>query len=171
MNAYVLGLSESQPAEILIKLTKAGSTILRAENSAPSVVIHPFVLIAAILDRFSEEDGMFINKSSDHLKLLQQKISANEASSMGNLSIELNQLSSDLRTVQMGNVYMRSLARVILDSHCTIENHKSNVSHPLRFLVKKFKGEEVGLDERIDLEQASGTNLSTTEKPWLPLNR
>ncbi len=123
MNALILGLSQNQLSEVLLKLTKAESIVLRTENAAPSIVIHPFMLITAILDRFSEEDGMFINKSIDNLKLLQQKISDNDALSMGNLSIELNQLSSDLRAIQMGNVYMQNLARVILASRCTVKNH------------------------------------------------
>ena len=169
MNALVLGLSESQLADVLVKLANADSTVLRAENAAPSMVIHPFMLIAAILDRFFEEDGVFINKSIDQLKLLQQKISANDGLSMGNLSIELNQLSSDLRATQMGNVYMQSLTKVILDSHCTVKNHKSNVMHPLRFLVKKIKVAKIGADRDTDLESDFGADLSPAENPWLPL--
>ena len=135
MNAVVLGLSESKLGDVLIAITKAESTVVRTENTPPSIVVHPFMLITAILNRFSEEDGMFINKIIDRLRLLQHKISADEALSMGNLSIELNQLSSDLRAIQMGNVYMQSLTRAILVSPCTIK-HSNNTNCSLAALAK-----------------------------------
>lgn len=150
MNALVLGLSEAQLSDIFVKLTRAESTVLKTQNAAPSIVIHPFMLIAAILDRFSEEDGMFINKSIDNLKVLQQKISTNVALSMGNLSIELNQLSSDLRAIQMGNVYMQSLARVILASSCTVNFDNGSKNQSLRDLVE-------------------GMEYSSGKQPWSPL--
>ena len=139
MNAVLIGLSEPQLGDVLVKLTNAESTVLRVEEEVPCVVVHPFMLIAAILDCFSEEDGMFINKSIDHLKSLQQKISANEALTMGNLSIELNQLSSDLRAIQMGNVYMQSLAKEILASHYTIKDDSKKAKLPMSRLVDYLK--------------------------------
>ncbi len=172
MNAIVLGLSESQLSDVFVKLTKAESTVLRTESAAPSIVIHPFMLITAILDRFSEEDGMFINKSIDHLKLLQQKISANAALSMGNLSIELNQLSSDLRAIQMGNVYMQSLARVILNSRCTVKEYSSTTNcSPLYNLVKALKPPTADSAHHTEngAEQPLSAGLSTADNPWSPL--
>jgi hypothetical protein len=171
MNALVLGLSESQLSDVFVKLTKAESTVLKTENAAPSIVIHPFMLIAAILDRFSEEDGMFINKTIDNLKVLQQKISTNVALSMGNLSIELNQLSSDLRAIQMGNVYMQSLARVILASCCTVNNNNDSKNQSMRDLVEGMKNAEAASDQYTDdgAEQPLTTGLSSVKQPWSPL--
>lgn len=167
MNAIVLGLSDSQLSDVIVQLTKAESTVLRMENAAPSIVIHPFMLIAAILGRFSEEDGMFIN--IDHLKVLQQKISANDALSMGNLSIELNQLSSDLRATQMGNVYMQNLARVILASRCTVNNDNGSTDHSMRDLVNEIKYAEAASIQYTDngVEAPLTAGLSTVES-WSP---
>ena len=174
-NAIVLGLSESQLSDVFVKLTKANSTVLMMENAAPSIVIHPFMLIAAILDCFSEEDGMFINKSIDHLKLLQQKISANVALSMGNLSIELNQLSSDLRAIQMGNVYMQNLARVILASRCVVRRNSSKLNYSLIDLVKKSILAEArsvrAADEQVELEKHVEGGLRLPPDLWLPLQK
>lgn len=108
-NALIFGLSELQIENFLTRLTETESTVLRTETFPPSIVYHPLLLIVCILLVFSEEDRSTISKSIDHLKSLQQRISFKDAHSLGDMSIELNQLSSDLRVIQMGNTYMQSL--------------------------------------------------------------
>ncbi|MCJ1470057.1 hypothetical protein MMC07_008702 [Pseudocyphellaria aurata] len=113
-NALIFGLTNSQIENFLTKLTESRSTVLRTESFSPSIVYHPLLLILCILLVFSEEDGSIIRNSIDQLKSLQQRIGFKNAQSLGDISIELNQLSSDLSAIQMGNTFMQGLGTSLL---------------------------------------------------------
>ncbi len=168
-NAVIIGLSEHQVGSVLAMLTEADSTVLRTEESPPAIVYHPLLLISTILSVFSEEDVSTINKGIDHLQTLQQKITLENAQGLGDISIELNHLSSTLRAIQMGNTYMKSLATTLLATSCLVVSEDSH--------------EELGrslslLDvERLTKRQMSemlkrhhpNNQISRKNNPWLPL--
>lgn len=153
-NALIFGLTERQIENLLIKVTETKSTVLRTERFPPSIVYHPLRLILCILLLFSEEDGSTIGKSIDQLKSLQQRIGIKHAQSLGDISIELSQLSSDLRVIQMGNTYMQSL----LTSLCTAVLLSEIPNQP---------GSTYTLADVIKLRLSNKEKKKYTHMPWV----
>ncbi|MCJ1265620.1 hypothetical protein MMC22_005500 [Lobaria immixta] len=172
-NALIFGLSDRQIENFLTKLTETKSTVLRTEKFAPSIVYHPLLLILCTLLVFSEEDGSTISISIDRLKSLQQRIGFKDAQSFGDISIELNQLSSDLRSIQMGNTYMQSLGTSLLDTSILLFEDPSKIgsTHTLADIVK-LQASNVEQHHLRDFPFKSGHSndyFSDEKKPWYPL--
>lgn len=165
-NAIVLGLTSEQIGNVLIKLTEAESTILRIKDMPPSVVFHPLLIITALLSVFSEEDGATVNKCIHQLQVLQQKINTKDASRLGDVSIELNQLSSSLRVIQMGNTYVQSLVSTLLSTSFTVPKGDALPEHPkLAILIQNLTVAE----SQKNPPQHANEYLSNEKQPWLPL--
>lgn len=173
-SALVFGLSDSQIENFLTKLTETKSTVLRTETFPPSIVYHPLLLILCILLVFSQEDASTISKSIDRLKSLQQRISFKDAQSLGDISIELNQLSSDLRAIQMGNTYMQSLATSLLSTAVWLFELSNDDGHTQNSFEDLYMLRRPNLDiqdkQRLKLEDRhSNDYISTQSNPWYPL--
>lgn len=172
-NALIFGLSDRQIENFLTKLTETKSTVLRTEKFAPSIVYHPLLLILCTLLVFSEEDGSTISISIDRLKSLQQRIGFKDAQSFGDISIELNQLSSDLRSIQMGNTYMQSLGTSLLDTAILLFEDPSKIGSTLTLAdIVKLQASNVEQHHLRDFPFKSGHSndyFSDEKKPWYPL--
>ena len=171
----VFGLSDSQIENFLTKLTETKSTVLRTETFPPSIVYHPLLLILCILLVFSQEDASTISKSIDRLKSLQQRISFKDAQSLGDISIELNQLSSDLRVIQMGNTYMQSLATSLLRTAIWLfeTSDDDGHGHTQNSFADLYTLRQPNIDapkQRSKLnDRYSNEYVSTQRNPWYPL--
>lgn len=159
----IFGLSDLQIENFLTKLTETRSTVLRTDKFSPSIVYHPLLLILCTLLVFSEEDGSTISKSIDHLKFLQQRISSEDAQSLGDTSIELNQLSAELRVIQMGNTYMQSLGTSLLAASVLLFENLDKVGS-MHTLADSIQIKVSAVDRK-----HPNKYLSWKSNPWYPL--
>lgn len=128
-------------------------------------------MILCILLVFSEEDGSTIGKSIDQLKSLEQRISFKDAQSLGDISIELNQLSSGLRVIQMGNTYMQSLGTSLLATTALYFRTSIKLEDALEDLVEsRGSNLDEGLIPRIGSESGHSNDYPSIQcDPWFPL--